>query len=100
MNAPAMLERLQEWYIARCDGDWEHDNGIRIETVDNPGWAVTVDLSDTHLAELSFPEVIFSSGSADWYRCRVEGGVFRGAGGPRALEAIVGAFLDWAESSG
>ncbi|MGL4464545.1 MAG: Imm53 family immunity protein [Planctomycetia bacterium] len=24
------LARLQDWYAAQCDGDWEHQQGIRI----------------------------------------------------------------------
>ncbi len=36
----AALSRLQRWYSAQCDGDWEHGLGVRIETLDNPGWMV------------------------------------------------------------
>lgn len=32
------LERLEEWFENNCDGDREHGAGIRIETLDNPGW--------------------------------------------------------------
>ena len=47
-----MLERLQRWYLYRCDGDWEHSFGITIETLDNPGWMVTIDLQDTEWQDL------------------------------------------------
>ncbi|BFV59917.1 hypothetical protein KCMC57_up50210 [Kitasatospora sp. CMC57] len=40
---------LTAWYTAQCDGDWEHEYGIRIETLDNPGWSVEVDLEGTGL---------------------------------------------------
>nr|TKK07812.1 hypothetical protein SrhCFBP13529_11555 [Stenotrophomonas rhizophila] len=43
------LDRLQKWYADQCDGDWEHSFGIRIDTLDNPGWTVSVDLTDTAL---------------------------------------------------
>jgi Immunity protein 53 len=33
-----LLTQLQSWYVAQCNGDWEHTCGISIETVDNPGW--------------------------------------------------------------
>lgn len=35
--------RLEDWMRLRCDGDWEHQGGIRIETTDNPGWVIEVD---------------------------------------------------------
>jgi hypothetical protein len=25
-----LLGELQAWYLAHCDGDWEHSNGISI----------------------------------------------------------------------
>lgn len=34
-----IFEWLQKWYKSQCDGDWEHEYGIKIETVDNPGWS-------------------------------------------------------------
>jgi hypothetical protein len=32
------LNELQVWYGAQCNGSWEHTYGIKIETLDNPGW--------------------------------------------------------------
>lgn len=40
-----MLSDLQDWFARQCDGDWEHQAGISIETTDNPGWFVQVDLN-------------------------------------------------------
>jgi hypothetical protein len=48
------LDDLHHWYLAQCDGDWEHSNGISIETLDNPGWSVKIDLSDTRLDGIPF----------------------------------------------
>jgi hypothetical protein len=31
------LDFLHRWYAAQCDGDWEHEFGIRLTTPDNPG---------------------------------------------------------------
>ena len=36
------LDFMMRWFASHCDGDWEHDLGIRIETLDNPGWAMDV----------------------------------------------------------
>ena len=41
------IEWLEQWYVAQCDGDWEHAKGVKIETLDNPGWLLTVDLAGT-----------------------------------------------------
>src|SRR5664280_3839686 len=48
------LQQLQGWYESQCDGDWEHTYGLRIETLDNPGWSLTVDLEDTDLEAKEF----------------------------------------------
>ncbi|GHB54781.1 hypothetical protein GCM10010331_48120 [Streptomyces xanthochromogenes] len=37
-EAENVLDRLQSWYSAQCNGDWEHEWGIKIDTLDNPGW--------------------------------------------------------------
>ena|ERR1700744_3956873 len=50
------LEFLQDWYSSNCDGDWEHSFGIKIETLDNPGWTITVDLENTEWEDLQFSE--------------------------------------------
>ena len=41
------LEWLEQWYEKTCDGDWEHIYGISIDTLDNPGWRVRIDLRET-----------------------------------------------------
>ncbi len=38
------LGALEAWYRSNCDGDWEHQGGLTIESVDNPGWLVTLRL--------------------------------------------------------
>lgn len=44
-----IFEWITEWYLSHCDGDWEHQRGIKIDTLDNPGWSVVIDLIDTEL---------------------------------------------------
>jgi len=31
------LTWLMNWYVAQCDGDWEHRFGFEIGTLENPG---------------------------------------------------------------
>jgi hypothetical protein len=56
------LTQLEDWYHAQCNGDWEHGLGVKIETLDNPGWLLMVDLEDTSLEEVSFPGVSYGVG--------------------------------------
>jgi Immunity protein 53 len=45
---------LQKWYQSQCNGDWEHSYGITIQTLDNPGWSLFVNLDGTMMEERSF----------------------------------------------
>lgn len=92
---------LQEWYAAQCDGEWEHQQGVEIGTLDNPGWRVAIDLAGTALEETNFATVDETDTSADdWVYCEVAAGTFRGAGGPGNLLDILQIFRSWAEAEG
>lgn len=92
------LSELQEWYSSHCDGDWEHQNGICIDTLDNPGWRLTVDLTETDLENKPFQDVINSESESGWVHCKVEDKKFQGYGGPYKLEEVIQVFLRWAKS--
>jgi hypothetical protein len=34
-----VLTQIEQWYKSNCNGLWEHQFGLRIETLDNPGLA-------------------------------------------------------------
>jgi len=96
------LARLQDWYIQQCDGDWEHSYGVRIETLDNPGWNLEIDLVDTQLEGKPFEPVNYgmfdeveTSGN-EWIFCKVEDNKFSAGGGPHKLNEIINVFLHWA----
>lgn len=91
--------RLQRWYTAQCDGDWEHDWGVRIGTLDNPGWRVEINLAGTDLEDALFTEVSRSDSDVEWIRCWIEGQRFHGAGGAPMLGEILTLFLDWVEDA-
>ena len=95
MNSVA---RLEAWYRAQCDGTWEHQHGVHIDTLDNPGWSVKIDLVGTPLLAREFQAIDLSDPSdASWLYCRKQAGVFEGFGSPNRLDAILTLFLDWAE---
>ncbi len=99
------LEALQNWYILNCNGEWEHRNGIKIETCDNPGWWVKIDLAGTDLINKPFIPVIHGEviGNLDpqppWLHCYVEEGKWNGAGDASSLREILEVFLNWAQGS-
>jgi len=96
------LSRLQEWYRSHCNEDWEHTYGIRIDTLDNPGWIVVIDLAETELHGVLFPEIRKgdSESDANWITCTSDGEKFQGACGAMNLEEVLSAFLSWAEVHG
>jgi hypothetical protein len=92
------IEWLEEWYLAQCNGDWEHQQGMTIETLDNPGWWVRISLEGTNLENRRADAIIADYkgiDSSDWLVCRIKEGRFDGAGGPRKLRAIVECFRTW-----
>ena len=88
-----VIERIQAWYAAQCDGDWEHQYGISIDTLDNPGWRVMVDLSGTSLENITFQTFGEDKGEEDWIFCEVSGNKFVGRGDPNKLQTILSIFV-------
>jgi hypothetical protein len=89
-----LLQRLQRWYTINCNGDWEHSYGVSITNIDNPGWVVKIDLSDTCIRKVSFDYPIVERTVANWVSYSVKEGVFEGSGGPENLTEILSYFLD------
>jgi Immunity protein 53 len=95
-NSSASLERLQAWYHSNCDGNWEHQYGFRLETLDNPGWCITVDLDDTHQENQAFTAInTKDDGRLDWINLRRDGSKLRGACGPTQLGAMLDIVSVW-----
>ena len=87
------LDKLQIWYKNQCDGDWEHDFGIKIETLDNPGWSLTIDLQLTSLQSVEFEEQKEVSGF-DWYHIKIKDWKYVAYGDPSKLNFLISYFLD------
>jgi hypothetical protein len=99
------LTWLTRWYAKHCDGYWEHAPRVKIETVDNPGWTLKIDLEETELEGRPFEsqrsgevsEEYDPTKVASWWVCRVEKSQFYAACGAHDLETIISIFRDWAE---
>jgi hypothetical protein len=99
------LAWLQNWYIQQCNGDWEHQNGVSIETLDNPGWMLKIQVVNTPLDHKPFEALRIDRTKTDWVDCSVkpwikswDEHVFQAAGGPLNLEEMIQIFRNWAES--
>ena len=92
------IKWIQEWYKSRCDGDWEHCYGVKIETLDNPGWSVKIDVRETDAEGRTFEKIFIDNGDDDWYTCWVQDEVFHGCGDPNKLETIISVFRKWFEN--
>lgn len=97
MNNKDEFDQLQTWYRAHCDGDWEHSDGVAISTLDNPGWSISIEVSDVpELAKKPFTEVKRERSEHDWVHARVREDKFEAFGGPLNLREMLRIFLDWA----
>ena len=100
------LTWLSEWYLAQCDSDWEHTFGVKIDTLDNPGWSLKIELTDTDLQKRTFERVAHGKPTDDleewqrtggWWIASVSGRVFEAHCGPLDLSTVIGIFREWAE---
>lgn len=90
------VEWIQDWYRRQCNGEWEHGFGVKIDSLDNPGWSVTIDLEGTDLEGVPMDPVSPDATPDDWLRLECKGKQFVGHGDPTKLAIILDAFHDWA----
>ena len=102
------LEWLTQWYLAQCDEDWEHQFGVTIETLDNPGWRLAIDLEGTPLRDRPFQPIEENvgdqavqgpGGDCRWVVCKRDGFKFTGFSGPRELGRLIRIFREWATAA-
>ena len=99
-----IIKELEEWYSSQCNEDWEHSYGIEIGNIDNPGWYLKVDLTETDLESKPYTPLSYGIGDnaeisgSDWISTEVEDNSFIGYGGPGKLEELISTFMTWAKS--
>jgi hypothetical protein len=95
------LEWLQRFYLSLCNDDWEHSYGCTIDNVDNPGWSLKFQLTDTVYEDLDGPDVAIGRGGPDddheWLFLRKTGPLVEGSCGPLKLDEMIGKFREWIE---
>jgi hypothetical protein len=95
-DGPDVWTWLQSWYVAQCNGDWEHSYGIAIDTLDNPGWSVTIDVARAALDPTTYSRREIHRSEDDWCVTYTEGDKFRAACGPTNLAEAIHHFRAWA----
>jgi hypothetical protein len=93
------IQKLVSWFQSQCDGDWEHGEGIVIQSLDNPGWWIRIGLEGTSLEETPFLAVNLQRTETDWLVAKKVGEILDINCGPGNLEEALTLFLDWEESS-
>jgi len=93
------LERLMIWYQSNCDGDWEHQHGIEIGSLDNPGWYLHIHLEGTPKADSIISRRLVERSETDWVDVEVKDNMFKAHGGPGNLTEVVDMFLSFLEGT-
>jgi hypothetical protein len=96
-DASALLLWLERWYARHCNGEWEHAYGVQMESLDNPGWIVRVDLTATELEQAPFQPFEELRTETDWVNCSRTAEQLVCAGGPLNLMELLSVFRAWAE---
>ncbi len=92
------LSALERWYASQCNGDWEHGYGVRIDTLDNPGWRVRINLHGTKKQRSPLGTVKVDRTEDDWIHYWVEKQEFHIACGALNLSEAIDIFVKWFES--
>lgn len=88
---------IEEWYLENQAEEWGGTTSVKIETIDNPGWSVKINLQETNLENKSFNDFFDDKSEDDWILCEVKEGFFHGVGDAKKLSTILNIFKEWAE---
>src|ERR1700730_6702190 len=92
------VSALERWYVSQCNGEWEHSYGIHIDTLDNSGWRVRIDLRETRKQDCVLERKKIERAENDWVQYWVEKQLFHIACGPRNLSEAGEVFVQWFDS--
>jgi hypothetical protein len=87
-----ILEWIQNWFKSQCNGDWEHNHVIKIETIDNPGWLIEIDFADTNLKLNDIIWKVYEFESNNWVGFKIENNKYIASGDYLKLELILSLF--------
>lgn len=90
------LNWIENWFAKQCDGDWEHEFGIRIETLDNPGWSIEIDLVGTELEDKELSWKLIEESDSNWYGFKFSNSKFEASGDIGKLAFLIELFRSYA----
>ena len=102
------LNWLAGWFLSQCNSQWEHGDGVVIETLDNPGWTIKIALRGTGLERRPFETLEHGEPNEDlhewqqngsWWIIRKTDEHFVAMCGPLDLPRVVQIIRAWAEAS-
>jgi hypothetical protein len=90
-----VIDRIQDWYKLNCNGDWEHSYGYSIATLDNPGWTIRIDLTETPLEDLEYDQQYQNpEKEQDWFIIKTKEQTLDIACGPENLKQVFLIFFE------
>jgi hypothetical protein len=89
---------LERWYASQCNGNWEHSYGVHIDTLDNPGWSIKIDLRDTRKQDYVLERKRIERTENDWIQYWIDKQQFRIACGPLNFSEATEIFVRWFDS--
>lgn len=87
-----MIKWLQDWYSSNCDGEWEHENSIKIQSLDNPGWLLEIEICNLSSRVSLKKWNVFELSEENWIGYDVENNKFTASGDSTKLEALITIF--------
>jgi hypothetical protein len=89
---------LERWYASQCNGNWEHSYGVHIDTLDNPGWSIKIDLRGTRKQDYVLERKRIERTENDWIQYWIDKQQFRIACRPLNLSEATEIFVRWFDS--
>ena len=89
-----LLKVLQQWYQSKCDGTWGHMYGVEIDTLDNPGWTVSL----TGETDKKSMNIFVDRSEGNWLSVKSCNDNFVAYGGINNLEEILAHAVEWINS--
>ncbi|QCO35680.1 MULTISPECIES: Imm53 family immunity protein [Leptospira] len=93
-ESETMFSWLMKWYQSQCDGDWEHEYGLKINTNKNQAWQVEIDIRFTELHEFELDTALEQKGTNNWYSFSIKDGRFLAEGDSKKLPIILEKFKE------
>ncbi len=93
-----LIKWLDNWYASQCDGNWEHDYGVNIETLDNPGWSIKINLNYTNTPLDDRKWRLIELSENQWIGYKIKDGFFDAASVPKNLEILIYIFKKLVEN--